>query len=188
MALLQECPRCKERQPLKYWAEGREGDSVKKVVRPRMKCQSCGFKLGKASGKVYWVEYYQNGRRKRERIGPSKSAAEQRLREALKLRTEERFIDKDPAARLSLGELCKWYLDLPEVKAKDSYGRDKYFINHLKRLLGETAKIKDITPGKMEGYQKTRLAEPSRCHPGKTSTPCEINKEVTALKIIFNRA
>jgi hypothetical protein len=40
----------------------------------------------------------------------------------------------------------------------------------------------------MEGYQKQRLAESSRVHPGKTTTPCEVNKEVTGLKVIFNRA
>jgi integrase len=170
MSLLIECPECKNR------------NSVIKI-----KCL-CGFKLTKFSGKVYWIEYYINGRRKRERIGPNKEAAEQRLREVLKLRTEERFIDKDPAARLTLGELCKWYLDLPEVKAKDSYNRDGHFISHLKRLLGEGMKIKDITPGKMEGYQKQRLSEPSPVHPGKNITPCEVNKEVIALKVIFNRA
>jgi len=42
---------------------------------------SCGCKLQKVPGKAYWIEYYINGRRKRERIGPNKSAAEQRLRE-----------------------------------------------------------------------------------------------------------
>jgi len=89
---------------------------------------------------------YVNGREKRERIGPNKKAAEQRLREILKLGTEERFIDKDQTARLSSGELCKWYLDLPEVKAKDSYSRDMHFVSHLKRLLGEGSKTKDITP------------------------------------------
>jgi integrase len=188
MALLQECPRCKEKLSIKLQVEVREGEEVKKVLRERKECPKCGFKLRKASGKVYWVDLYLNGKRKRERIGPNKEAAEQRFREILKLRTEERYIDKDPAARLTLGELCKWYIELPEVKAKDSYSRDKDFIIHLKRLLGEGTKIKDITPGKMEGYQKTRLAEPSRAHPGKNITPCEVNKEVTALKVIFNRS
>jgi integrase len=187
MALLQECPRCKEKLSFKYQVEVREREEVKKIEKERSECPRCGFKLRKASGKAYWIEYYINGRRKRERIGPNKEAAEQRLREVLKLRTEERFIDKDPAARLTLGGLCKWYLELPEVKAKDSYSRDKDFIVHLKRLLGEGTRIKDITPGKMEGYQKIRLAEASRAHPGKTITPCEVNKEVTALKVIFNR-
>ncbi len=72
-----------------------------------------------------------------------------------------------------------------EVKAKDSYDRDEHFVNHLKRFLGEGTKIKDITPGKVEGFQKQRLAESSPVHPGKNITPCEVNKEVTALKVIF---
>ncbi len=168
MALLQECPRCKEKLSLKFKAVVKEGEEVKNLLKERIECPSCGFKLRKASGKAYWIEYYLNGKRKRERIGPNKQAAEQRLREVLKARAEERYIDKGPAARMTLGELCNWYLELPEVKAKDSYSRDKDFIGHLKRLLGEGTKIKDITPGKMEGYQKTRLAEPSRAHLGRT--------------------
>ncbi len=188
MALLQECPQCKERLSFKYQVEVREGEEVKIIERERIECPKCGFKLRKASGKVYWIEYYDNGRRRRERIGPSKKAAEQRRREVLKLRTEERVIEKDPAARLSLGELFKWYLSLPEVKAKDSYDRDEHFIAHLKRLLGEGTRVRDITPGKMESYQEQRLAEPSPIHPKKNITPCEVNKEVTCLKTIFNRA
>jgi transcription initiation factor IIE alpha subunit len=188
MALLQECPRCKEKLSFKYQVEVKEGEEVKKVWKAREDCPSCGFKLQKAPGKVYWIEYYINGRRRRERIGPNKSAAEQRLREVLKLRTEERFIDKDPAARLTLGELCKWYLDLPEVKAKDSYRRDTDYIRHLKRLFGETTKIKDITIGKCESYQKIRLSDFSPRHPGQAIRPCTVNKEIACLKTMLNRA
>jgi integrase len=188
MALFQECPRCKEKLSFKYQVEVKEGEQAKKGWKERSQCPRCGFKLRKASGKVYWIEYYLNGKRKRERIGPNKEAAEQRLREVLKLRTEERYIDKDPAARMHLGELCKWYLELPEVKAKDSYDRDEDFIANLKRLLGEDAKIKDITSGKIESYQTQRLAEPSSAHPGQTIRPCTVNKEVSCLKWIFNRA
>jgi len=148
----------------------------------------CGLKLDKKCGKVYWIEYYINGRRKRERIGPNKEAAEQRLREVLKARTEERYIDKDPASRMTFMELCEWYLHLPEVQAKDSYDRDEDFIANLKRLFGEDTKIKDITSGKVESYQTQRLAEPSSAHPGQTIRPCTVNKEVSCLKWIFNRA
>ena len=171
MAILQECPNCRKRL------------SIKRKI-----CSRCSTNVGKFSGKVYWVSVYVNGTKKRERIGRSKTAAKQREREILKLRTEERFIDKDPSAHITLGELCQWYLNLPEVKSKDSYLRDTHFVNHLKRLLGEGTKIKDITIGKMESYQSIRLAEPSPVHPGKTITPCEVNKEVTALKVILNRS
>jgi len=171
------------------------------------KCPACQFNLRKAAGKVYWIEFYENGKRKRERIGPSKKAAEQRLREVLKLRTEEKHIEKDPAAKLTLFELCRWYLNLPEVKAKDSYVRDKQLLSHVKRIIGESTKIKDVTPGKIESYQKQRLEEPFRIYPAtntegitqeepmeapvkevKRVRPATINREVTILKVALNRA
>lgn len=213
MAILQECPKCKLRNPLQKWESIKIGDEIRKRKTPVKLCK-CGFKIGKASGKTYWIEFYENGQRKRERIGPNKEAAEHRLRDVLKARTEERYIEKDPAARLALGDLCSWYLSLPEVKAKDSYGRDRDFIRHLKRLLGENIKIKNLTPGMLESYQQQRLQEksPRRLRgrspvieepkaspetgtnketpkPEKANTsPAEVNRETACLKAILNRA
>jgi integrase len=172
----------------RYQVEVKEGDEVKKIEKERSECPKCGFKLRKASGKVYWIEYYINGKRKRERIGPNKQAAEQRLREVLKLRTEERYIEKDKTARLTLGELARWYLSLKEVQAKDTYRRDKELISHLLRLLGEDTKLKAITPGKIESYQQERLSEPSRSHPGENTRPATVNRDLSCLKTMFNRA
>ena len=140
MGLLIECPQCKYRNSM------------------RSPLCRCGFNIKKASGKSYWVEYYQGGKRRRERVGPSKAAADQRLREVLKARTEERFINKDLAAKAVLGQLCSWYLSLPEVKVKRSYRRDKEFIHHLLRHLGVDIKIKDLNIGKVESYQRQRLS------------------------------
>lgn len=169
MAILVECPECRRRLSIST-----------KVCR-------CGFKLAKKSGKVYWVSVYLDGTKKRERIGTSKAAAKQREREILKLRTEERFIDKDPAARMSLGELCEWYLKLPEVVAKKSHRRDIVSIDNLCRLLGKETKLNRITPGQCESYQKLRLAEESCIHPGEKIRPCTVNKEITCLKTMVNR-
>ena len=94
MAILIECPVCRKR-------------NNSKVAHCKW-----GLNIKKAPHKSYWIEYYLNGKRKRERVGPSKIAAEQRLREVLKARTEERYIDKDKAARITLGEIFTWYLRL----------------------------------------------------------------------------
>ena len=140
MGLLIECPKCKARNSPK--AE---------------KCK-CGLGLKKLAHKTYWIEFYdETGGRKRERIGPSKMAAEQRYREILKARTEERHIQKDLAARVTLGELCQWYEKLPEVKAKASFIRDLCSIKNLLRLLGGTTKIRELTSGKLDGYRQQRL-------------------------------
>jgi integrase len=188
MALLQECPQCKTKLSLKYQVEVKEGEVVKKVSKVREDCPSCGCKLQKAPGKAYWIEYYINGRRKRERIGPNKGAAEQRLREVLKLRAEERWVDKDKSARLTLGELARWYLSLKEVQSKDSYRRDKQLVAHLLQLLGENSKLNAINPGKIESYQHKRLSEPSQCHPGESTRPATVNRDLSCLKTMFNRA
>jgi len=91
MGLLVECPECKKRNSQKA------------------KTCKCGFALAKFSGRVWWIEWYQDGQRKRERIGPNKSAAEQRLREVLTARTEGRYIKK---ARMYTPCLRPWRLGI----------------------------------------------------------------------------
>lgn len=183
MGLLIECPRCKERSGLK-----------------KDKCK-CGFALAKFSGRVWWVEWYQDGQRKRERIGPNKSAAEQRLREVLSARTEGRYIKKNPDTRTLFKDLATWYLNLPEVQAKRSYVRDKQLIARLLPHFGDKL-LKDITPATVEAYKQKRLCEVSgRCKkrkaeesgaadqtPAKLTAPATVNREIACFKVIFNRA
>jgi integrase len=171
MGLLVECPKCRKRNS------------------PKADSCYCGVPLKKSGHKVYWVEFYdESGKRRRERIGPSKAAAEQRLREVLKARTEGRHIDKDLSARLSLGELFQWYKGLPDVKAKRTYKKEFSFIMNLERLLGKNTKIKEINPGRIEVYGSTRLAEQSPRHPGKTVRASTVNREVACLNAALNMA
>lgn len=171
MGLLVECPKCKTRNS------------------PKSDKCNCGVPLKKLGNKSYWIEYDEDtGKRRRERIGPSKSAAEQRLRAILKARTEERHIDKDLSVRVSLGELSKWYLNLPEVKAKASFIRDTCSIKNLVRLLGERTKVSELTVGKVESYRQQRLEESSSRRIGLKTKPATVNKETVCLKTILNRA
>jgi integrase len=167
MGLLVECPECKRRNS------------------PKAKNCKCGYSLAKFSGKVYWIEWYQEGRRKRERIGPNKAAAEHREREVKSARAEGRYIRKSPDARMRFKDLAKWYLELTEVKAKRSYAKDQM---HCKRLLAQFGHrfLKDITPSMVEAYKQKRLVENS--HRRKPTKPATVNREVTTLKTIFNKA
>ena len=79
MGLLVECPKCRSRNP-----EGTAncGGNFRSGER---KGEKCGYsRLNKHAGKTYWIEYREYGKRKRERIGPSKTAAEARLLEVQK--------------------------------------------------------------------------------------------------------
>jgi integrase len=168
MALLVECPECKRRNSQKA-----------------KKCK-CSFALAKFSGRVWWIEYYDHEKRlRRERIGPNKAAAEHRLRAVLSARAEERQIRKNPEAKTTFKALAQWYLDLPEVKAKRSYVRDKYSVRELLPHFGDRL-LKDITPALVESYKQKRLAEPS--YRKNLTKPATVNREITCLKVIFNKA
>jgi integrase len=141
--------------------------------------------LAKFSGRVWWIEWYQAGQRKRERIGPHKEAAEQRLREVLSARAEGRYIKKNPDEKTRFKVLAGWYLGLEEVKAKKSYRRDKLSISMLVPTFGNRY-VKDITPAMIEGYRLKRLQEITRLR--KTTTPATVNREIACLKTIFSKA
>jgi hypothetical protein len=101
-----------------------------------------------------------DGQRRRERIGPNKEAADQRLREVLTARTEGRYIQKSPDVRTLFKDLATWYLDLTEVMTKKSYARDCWGIKNLLPFFGDRL-LKDITPALVEAYRQRRLAEPT---------------------------
>jgi integrase len=180
---LVECPKCKTRHsPLTTVCP-----ECKRQHDPKAKNEKkvpCKTNLTKAAGKVYWIDYLLDGYRKRERIGPNKAAAEQRLREVLSARTEGRHIKKSPDAKTTFKELATWYLDLPEVKAKRSYDRDKRTMKKLLPFFGDRL-LKDISSTLVEAYKQKRLAEPSyRKH---LTKPATVNRELACLKTIFNK-
>jgi len=167
MGLLQECPQCHKRYSLK-----------------RKACR-CGFKFDKASGKVYWIEFYLDGRRKRERIGPNKAAASQRLREILNNRTEGRYIDKAKNINVTFDEIARWYRELPQIKAKRSYDRDLLSIRTLSRFFSGK-KVSEMTLNFVETYRQKRLTEKScRKH---LTRPATVNREIACLRHMLNLA
>jgi integrase len=169
MGLLVECPKCKKRNS------------------PKAKACKCGFALAKFSGRVYWIDYLVNGIRKRERIGPNKAAAEQRLREVKSAIAEGRYIKKSPDAKTLFKSLAAWYLELPEVKAKRSYERDRQSLNRLLPFFGDLP-LKDIRPALVEGYRQRRLGEASGRTPNTLTAPATVNRELACFKTIFAKA
>jgi len=87
MGILVECPKCKIRSGLK-----------RKICK-------CGHNVQKAGSKNYWIEYYLVGKRTRERIGMSKQAAENRLREVQTAKAEGRTIRKNKNTIITLVSL-----------------------------------------------------------------------------------
>jgi len=90
-----------------------------------VKSVNSGNQTHKSNSKNYWIDYYINGKRTRERIGRGKQAAENRLREVETAKAGGNHIKKNKSSMISLGEIYKWYLDLPEVISLSSYNSIK---------------------------------------------------------------
>ena len=175
--LKQECPKCKYRN----------SEKAKTCMKKQEDGTLCGFNLSKYKGRVWWIEWREGLRKPKERIGPSKEAAQNRLCEVLKNLTEKRQIKKSKDAVTRFADLAQWYLNLDKVKEKKSYTRDKELVANLLHYFGDKL-LKDITPALVEAYQQKRLKEASRRTPQTLTKPATVNREVACLKAIFNKA
>jgi len=164
MAILHACPKCHKKYGIKT------------------KVCSCGCDLSKLSGKIYWIEYYLYGKRKRERIGPHKMAAEQRQREVLSQRTEGRYIRKAKEIKLSFDQLSAWYKEHPEIKNKKSYDRDLLSLKTLSQFFGGKA-VQEVTTALINQYRDQRSNQLSRRK--KTIKPATVNRELACLRHMF---
>ena len=170
MALLIECPNCKNR------------NSLKNLI-----CK-CGKKIRKESNKCYWIEYYIDGQRKRERIGHSKLAAENRFREVQTAKVEGRYIKNVKGVKLTLNELRKWYLSLSEVRNLSTYNTLISRVAHPVRLIGESKYASSLSLDDIEHYRLSRGQEESRWSKNNKVTAATINKEISAFKSMLNFA
>jgi len=168
-----KCPKCGK------WQSAKARTCIEKT---------CNFAMGKRSGREYRVDFRNlHGERIREKVGPNKEAAEQRLREVMSATAEKRYIKKSLDASTRFKDLAHWYLNLAEVKAKGSYRRDVQSLNRLLPVFGERL-LKDITPATVGTYQQQRLTEPSGRSPKNLTKPATVNREIACFKTIFNKA
>jgi len=168
MGILVECPACKIRGGLK-----------------RKLCK-CGYNVQKAHSKNYWIEYYLNGKRTRERVGRSKQAAENRFREIQTAKAEKRHININKNVLVNLGELRDWYLELSEVKQKRSYSDIARCVSLVVEHIGEKTTAIQLELKHIEDFRKYRLRINSIR--GRPIKPATINRNVANFRAMLNRA
>ena len=168
MGILVECPACRLRSGLK-----------------RKTCK-CGHNVQKTSSKNYWIEYYIDGKRTRERIGRSKQAAENRFREVQTAKAEGRHINKNKNDYITLGQLRDWYLDLSEIKQKRSLNDIRICINNCVDRIGDiqASQLKYLD---VEKFRQSRLSEIS-IRKGRPVQPSTINRDVANFRAMLNKA
>ena len=133
---------------------------------------------------VYWIDYYVNGHRKRERISPDKRLAETVLRKRKVEIAEGRFLERRKPITTTFDELADAYLQYA-CENKRSWDRDATSIKKLSEVFGGK-RLTEITPAAVERYKAFRMA--SKTIYGRRPTPATLNRELACLKHMFNVA
>ena len=83
---------------------------------------------------VYWIDYYVNGHRKRERIGPDKRLAETVLKKRKVESAEGKFLDRKKMPRCTFQELAALYLPWAQTNHRGyvaTKSRGNLLVRHL---------------------------------------------------------
>lgn len=165
MAILQECPICKNKQ------------SVKKI-----NCK-CGATLDKykKQGKIrYWINFkLPTGKYRREYISNSVEDAKAADGKRKAQKKEGRVFDMLPEFKISFNELSEWYLNLTSIKELKYYKDLNNNISSFNEVFGDTL-INQITPESLREYQLKRKKE--------GYSDSYIDKHVGAARTMINRA
>jgi hypothetical protein len=103
--------------------------------------------------RVYWIDYYVNGYRKRERIGPDKRLAETVLRKRKVEIAEGRFLEKERPITTTFNEMAEVYLIYArDHQQKRSWARNRTSVITPSAYFGEK-RLTELTPAQVEQYQ-----------------------------------
>jgi integrase len=133
---------------------------------------------------VYWIDYYMQSHRKRERIDPDKRLAETVHRNRKVAIAEGKFLEKKRPVTTTFDELAHVYLPSSR-KNKRSWDRDTRSVKHLETMF-RGKWLTEITPADIEHYKTLRQA--SVDSHGHYRKPATISRELACLKAMFNVA
>ncbi|MFH1621850.1 MAG: phage integrase N-terminal SAM-like domain-containing protein [Candidatus Omnitrophota bacterium] len=125
----------------------------------------------------YWIDYYAYGRRHREKIGTSKTLAENVLRKIKVEIAENKYLDIRKEQKVKFEDFADEYLEL-HSKSKKSYYTDCKIVGLLKKFFGGKH-LYEITSLEIEKFKAKRREEVSSA---------TVNRALAVLKSMFNRA
>ena len=131
----------------------------------------------------WYIDYYVEGRRVREKIGPSKRLAGRALTARRGEIITGRFRLDDARRSPRFEELAKEYLAWAKAN-KRAWRRDETHVAHLRRAL-DGRRLREISPWLVEKYKRERLAAKVKERPIRPTT---INRELSCLRRMFNLA
>lgn len=126
-------------------------------------------------GRIWYADYYANGERFQESTGTANKREAERFL-ALRISEVQRGVFVKPV-NTTLAELGERYIEYARLH-KRSWKRDVQMLGNLHAFFGPS-KLRDITPLRVEEYQRERVREVS---------PATSNREMALLKHMFNMA
>jgi integrase len=126
---------------------------------------------------VYWIDYYVNGRRKRERIGPDKRLAETVLQKRRVAIAEGKYLDKRTVPRCTFNELAQLYLPWAQVNHR-GYASTRSRVARFCEAFGPL-QLREITPMEVDAYVARRAT---------MRKPATVNREGQLLHHMFVKA
>ena len=127
----------------------------------------------------WFLDYRANGRRIREKVGPSKKLAENALSKRKVQIAENKFFDIKPEGRIKFQEFADTYLKNHAQPNKKSWeSTDRCILKNLVAFFGEIH-LNEITPLIVERYKVERR---------KNVSPATVNRALSCLRCMFNKA
>jgi hypothetical protein len=120
-------------------------------------------------GRIWYADYYAGGERIQECTGTANKREAEKFA-AMRISEVQRGVYVKPV-NITLPEFGERYIEHAKAH-KRSWKRDVQMPGHLYAFFG-TAKLRDITPSRVEGYQQARL---------KDVAPATVNRELAVLK------
>ncbi|MFA5180620.1 MAG: site-specific integrase [Syntrophales bacterium] len=165
MSILAECPTCRNKQSVK-----------------NRKC-SCGedlLKAKKSERVLYWIVYrLPNRKQKKEKSGYSYEEAKASDGKRKSQKKENRILDIKPDAKMTFGDLSRWFLGLETNKSKAYFCTLMINLNSFNKVFGDVV-VNQIRPVDLEDYQAKRKAA--------GYSDSYIDQEVGAARTMINKA
>jgi integrase len=127
----------------------------------------------------YYIDYYANGRRWREKVGKSRKLAETVLAKRKVQVAEGKFLDIKRNPKIKFPDVCQIFLENYSKVNKKSWKRDALSIRNLSKSFSGKY-LYEINNLEVEEYKRKRLE-------GLVSV-ATINRELSCLKTIFRKA
>jgi integrase len=128
-------------------------------------------------GKNWYIDFYAQGRRVREKVGPNKKLAEKVLSKVKTEVTENRYLDIRRKPKVKFDTLVQQYLQYAKAN-KRSWNRDEFSLKSLAQSFSGKY-LYEINPFLIENYKTERR---------RFVSPATVNRELACLKHMLTKA